>query len=104
MDDQVEDLRLHGNGNLLAAELASISVEQMVPEQKLHVKTQASRRHRQCGIKTDFDMKSVSPARGRGGSPRLRDGCHADFEGECNLDENWQQAKRCCLVNPGCAN
>ncbi|HEV2153085.1 hypothetical protein [Bradyrhizobium sp.] len=37
MDDEVEHLRFHGNGNLLAAQLAPVSVEKVIPEQKLHV-------------------------------------------------------------------
>ena len=37
MDDEVEDLRFHGHGNLLAAQLAPVGVEKVVPEQKLHV-------------------------------------------------------------------
>jgi len=37
MDDEIENLRFHGNGNLLAAQLAPVGVEKMVPEQKLHV-------------------------------------------------------------------
>ncbi|WP_210183856.1 hypothetical protein [Bradyrhizobium sp. DOA9] len=42
MDDQVENLRFHGNRNLLAAQLAPVGVEKVVLEQKLHVETQAS--------------------------------------------------------------
>ncbi|MGY3107689.1 hypothetical protein [Bradyrhizobium sp. LM6.9] len=37
VDDEIEDLRLHGNGNLLAAQFAQVGIEQMIPEQKLHV-------------------------------------------------------------------
>lgn len=37
VDDEVENLRLHGNGNLLAAQLTPIGVEKVVPEHKLHV-------------------------------------------------------------------
>ncbi|WP_177195995.1 hypothetical protein [Bradyrhizobium sp. OK095] len=37
MDDEVEHLRFHGNRNLLAAELAPVGVEKVIPEQKLHV-------------------------------------------------------------------
>jgi hypothetical protein len=37
MDDEVEYLRFHGNGNLLAAQFAPVGVEKVIPEQKLHV-------------------------------------------------------------------
>jgi hypothetical protein len=37
VDDEIENLRLHGNGNLLAAELAPVGIEKVIPEQKLHV-------------------------------------------------------------------
>ncbi|MGY3371357.1 hypothetical protein ACVWZL_008482 [Bradyrhizobium sp. GM2.4] len=37
VDDEIEDLWLHGNGNLLAAQLAQVGIEQVIPEQKLHV-------------------------------------------------------------------
>ncbi|MBW7969514.1 hypothetical protein [Bradyrhizobium sp. BR 10289] len=37
MDDEVEHLWFHGNGNLLAAQLAPVGVEKVIPEQKLHV-------------------------------------------------------------------
>jgi hypothetical protein len=37
MDDKVENLRFHGNGNLLAAQLAQVGIEKVIPEQKLHV-------------------------------------------------------------------
>jgi hypothetical protein len=36
VDDEIEDLRLHGYGNLLAAQLAQVGIEQVIPEQKLH--------------------------------------------------------------------
>lgn len=35
MDDQIENLRLHSNGNLLAAQLAQVGVEKVILEQKL---------------------------------------------------------------------
>jgi hypothetical protein len=37
MDDEIENLRFHGHGNLLAAQLAPVGVEKVVLEQKLHV-------------------------------------------------------------------
>jgi hypothetical protein len=37
MNDEVENLRFHGNRNLLAAQLAPVGIEKVVPEQKLHV-------------------------------------------------------------------
>ncbi|WP_162307307.1 hypothetical protein [Bradyrhizobium amphicarpaeae] len=37
MDDEIENLRLHGNRNLLAAQLAPVGIKKVVTEQKLHV-------------------------------------------------------------------
>ncbi|WP_162137414.1 hypothetical protein [Bradyrhizobium sp. YR681] len=86
MDDEVENLRFHGNGNLLAAQLAPVGVEKVIPEQKLHVEnSNLTATSGNEEIKMDFDLKSVSPANGRPGSPRSRDGCHAVFEGEYNF-------------------
>jgi hypothetical protein len=57
VDDEIEDLRLNGNGNLLAAELAQVGIEQVIPEQKLHVEN--SDLYDDIGndeIKMDFDL------------------------------------------------
>jgi len=37
MDNEIENLRFHRNRNLLAAQLAPVGVEKVIPEQKLHV-------------------------------------------------------------------
>jgi hypothetical protein len=57
VDDEIEDLRLNGNGNLLAAELAQVGIQQVIPEQKLHVEN--SDLYDDIGndeIKMDFDL------------------------------------------------
>jgi hypothetical protein len=56
MNDKVEDLRFHGNRDLLAAQLAPVGIEKVVPEQKLHVENSdltATSGNEQ--IKMDFD-------------------------------------------------
>jgi hypothetical protein len=55
VDDEIEDLRLHGNGNLLAAQLAQVGIEQVIPEQKLHVEnSDLTTTSGNDEIKTDF--------------------------------------------------
>jgi hypothetical protein len=54
VDDEIEDLRLHGNGNLLAAQLAQVGIEQVIPEQKLHVENSDLTTSGNDEIKTDF--------------------------------------------------
>ncbi|WP_168213221.1 hypothetical protein [Bradyrhizobium cosmicum] len=89
MDDQVENLRLYGHGNLLAAQLAPIGIEKVVPEHELHVENSVlTTTSGNDEIKMVFDLKSVSPPSGRSGSPRSRDGSHAVFGEEYNLGEN----------------
>jgi hypothetical protein len=78
MDDEVEDLRFHGHGNLLAAQLAQVGVEKVVPEQKLHVEnSDLTTTSGNDEIKMDFALKSVSPPGGLPGSLQLLDGCYA---------------------------
>jgi hypothetical protein len=87
MDDEIENLRFHGNGNLLAAQLAQVGIEQVIPEQKLHVEnSDLTATSGNEEIKTDFDLKSVSPPEGRLGSPRHQYGCHAICAEEYNLN------------------
>ncbi|MDN3277082.1 hypothetical protein QWJ07_22660 [Frankia sp. RB7] len=87
MDDEVEDLRFHGHGNLLAAQLAPVGVEKVVLEQKLHVEnSDLTATSGNDEIKIDFAMKSVSPPEGRSGSPYLPDGCYAIRAEEYNLN------------------
>ncbi|WP_271578365.1 hypothetical protein [Bradyrhizobium sp. CCBAU 11361] len=81
MDDEVENLRFHGNGNLLAAQLAPVGVEKVIPEQKLHVENSDLTTSGNDEIKMHFDSKSVSPPSGQPGSPQLRDGSHAVSDG-----------------------
>ncbi|MEY9551531.1 hypothetical protein ABIF67_005596 [Bradyrhizobium japonicum] len=89
VDDEVEDLRLHGHGNLLAAQLAPVGVEKVVPEHKLHVENSTlAMTSGNDEIRMDFDSKTVSALSGPPGSPRSRDGCYAVFGWECNLNEN----------------
>jgi hypothetical protein len=55
VDNEIEDLRLHGNGNLLAAQLAQVGIEQVIPEQKLHVEnSDLKATSGNDGRKTDF--------------------------------------------------
>jgi hypothetical protein len=55
VDNEIEDLRLHGNGNLLAAQLAQVGIEQVIPEQKLHVEnSDLTTTSGNDEIKTDF--------------------------------------------------
>ncbi|HEX9211032.1 MAG TPA: hypothetical protein VF901_11015, partial [Bradyrhizobium sp.] len=76
--DEIEDLRLHGNGNLLAAQLAPVGIEKVIPEQKLHVENSGlTTTSGNDEIKMDFDLKSVSLPGGPPGSQQPRDGCHA---------------------------
>jgi hypothetical protein len=87
MDDEVEHLRFHGYGNLLAAELAQVGVEKVVPEQKLHVENSGlTTTSGNDEIKTDFASKSVSPPKGLPGSPQSLDGCYAVYAEEYNLN------------------
>ncbi|GMP09006.1 hypothetical protein TM239_53710 [Bradyrhizobium sp. TM239] len=87
MDDEIEDLRLHGNGNLLAAQLAPVGIEKVVPEQKLHVETQASLRIGLAKNKMKFGSKTVSLPKGTLGSSRSRDGSHAVRLGQVAVDD-----------------
>jgi hypothetical protein len=56
MNDEVENLRFHGNRNLLAAQLAPVGIEKVVPEQKLHVEnSDLTATSGNEEIKMDFD-------------------------------------------------
>jgi hypothetical protein len=84
--DQVENLRLHGNRNLLAAQLAPVGIEKVIPEQKLHVENSGlTTTSNNDEIKNGFRTESVSPSGSLSGSPQSRDGCHAIRGEECNL-------------------
>ena len=78
VDDEVEDLRLHGNWNLLAAQLAQVGIEEVVPEQKLHVENSGfTTTSGKQTTKRKFGSKIMSLPRGVPGSPPSCDGSHA---------------------------
>jgi hypothetical protein len=85
MDDEVEDLRFHGDGNLLAAQLAQVGIKKVVPEQKLHVENSGlTTTSGNNEIKMDFALNSVSPPGGRPGSLQSLDSCYAICAEEYN--------------------
>ncbi|GLR96150.1 MULTISPECIES: hypothetical protein [Bradyrhizobium] len=89
MDDEVENLRLHGNGNLLAAQLAPVGIQKVVPEQKLHVENSGLIvKSGKQNDKMKFGSKIMCLSKGALGSSRLRDGSHAGLGGEYNRSWN----------------
>jgi len=86
MNDEVEDLRFHGNGNLLAAQLAQVGVEKVIPEQKLHVENSGlTMISGNDEIKKDVALNSMGLSGGLPGSPQPLDGCYAISVEEYNL-------------------
>ncbi|WP_194394425.1 hypothetical protein [Bradyrhizobium sp. CCBAU 51765] len=89
MDDEVENLRLHGNGNLLAAQLAPVSIEKVIPEQKLHVENSGLIvKSGKQNDKMKLGPKIMCLSKRALGSSRLRDGSHARVGGEYNRSWN----------------